>query len=551
MQDKETIARIEKQIDDSFARSKLMKAGYTQAIWTLLSVNEDYFLKVLNQLPEEEQRIFADVHMNALTYPLRVCLHKATEGTSGLRKELINDDYQLALDWLEASRDYSQYCTLFPYWHRGRIDVAIEGTDLKVHYPTSFTREYEAYNRLVHKEGKSDAVIPKVHGDLLDLLRAATTAKNDMFYVKFNPKLVSALVSTYWPVFSARFSLPDHWAFGGFRLPEYRDLYLTLQSMLAAWVSVRDILAQQKMPGLGYRSAVWVVAKQELIARLARYTGIAHSVVEKILHLITFGSSGIRFPDIATQPLVDLHDGTFALAPFVWLNSSAERNLCALLNKIPEQKSIYSALTDEKEEEMRDEIVEFLSPFGLEFEHGEVTGTDLDLAVIDRKNKVCLCPELKWFIEPAGVREIVERSNDLTDGIEQAGVINRLHKSGDKHLLRDVLCIDDGYKFLAAVVSRNWIGHDEIQSPNVPIIKVWHLLNKITDCGGSLLEPLIWLKNREYLPKHGVDYSVETLEISCGDWRANWFGIKPLGSQPHVHHIRAATARSSGPTAST
>ena len=120
---------------------------------------------------------------------------------------------------------------------------------------------------------------------------------------------------------------------------------------------------------------------------------------------------------------------------------------------------------------MRKEIIEFLSPFGFDFEKGVVQSTDVDLAIIDRKSKVCLCLELKWFIEPAEIWEIVDRSKDLHDGIEQARKLNALHQASDQRLVKDILKIDASYSFLSVVVSRNWIGHDDIQCPDVPIIK--------------------------------------------------------------------------------
>lgn len=352
----------------------------------------------------------------------------------------------------------------------------------------------------------------------------------DQFAVNFNPKLVSALVAWLAPVLDKRHSLPDDWHFLGFSLQQYRKIFVVVQAMLYGWNGLREMLVQQGMPARGYRSSVWVVPKEALLARLVRYTGVEHSVIARILALITFGSSGIRNPDIATQPLIDLRNGTYALSPFVWLSSDAERNLCVLLNQIPEQKKIYADLTNEKETVTRAEIIEFLSTLGLEFKWGTVKGTNLDLAIVDRPNKTCLCLELKWFIEPAEIREVDERSKELAGGIAQAKIIDALYRSGDEGLIKSILAVDSDYALLCIVASQNWIGHDTVQSPDVPIIKVWHLLNRIRECG-SLSGILAWLANREYLPKEGVDYTVETWEIACGAWGANWYGIKPLANR--------------------
>lgn len=118
------------------------------------------------------------------------------------------------------------------------------------------------------------------------------------------------------------------------------------------------------------------------------------------------------------------------------------------------------------------------------------------------------------------------RTKDLTAGVKQAKIISRLFVQKDRHLIDKVLKIDDEYSFLSIVASQNWIGYAEAQDPDVPIIKVWHLLSKIEQCK-SLSEVLMWLKNREYLPLEDKDYSIVPLKVSCGQWTANWYGLKP------------------------
>ena len=42
----ELIRKIEQEIDCDFGSNKLKEIGYTQAVWTLLSVVEDHHLKI-------------------------------------------------------------------------------------------------------------------------------------------------------------------------------------------------------------------------------------------------------------------------------------------------------------------------------------------------------------------------------------------------------------------------------------------------------------------------------------------------------------------------
>jgi hypothetical protein len=388
-------------------------------------------------------------------------------------------------------------------------------------------KEYEAYNRLIQKEARQESPAPPPDSGLVDILLSHTTIKSDHFRENFNPSLVAKLVSRLSPYMGARHTLPADWHFNTFSLEQYRKVLLTLQSLMFGWHTVRTALAQNGMAALGYKSSVWVVRKDELLARLKRYTAVNAPAIARIIDLITFGSNQIRNPDISVQPLVDLENGTYAVDPFVLLNTNIERNLCVLLNQIPSEKAAYSRLSNEKEAATKTEIMGFLAPSGFDFRSGGVEGTDLDLAIIDRANKACLCLELKWFIEPAEIREIEERTQELAHGVTQAKKIKALFEFGDKHLLENILAIDGGYAFLCAVGSVNWIGFGGIQDSEIPIIKVWHLLGHLKECG-SLLDAMKWLRERAYLPREGKDYSVEPWEISCGKWSATWYGIKPL-----------------------
>src|SRR6202035_918985 len=97
------IRRTEAEIDRSFASSELPVIGYAQAVWTLLSVNEDAFLMALRDASgEHDMHIFTDVRLNALSHPLRVCLKRAKKKRSRLRDVLIDDHYKLAWNWISA-----------------------------------------------------------------------------------------------------------------------------------------------------------------------------------------------------------------------------------------------------------------------------------------------------------------------------------------------------------------------------------------------------------------------------------------------------------------
>ncbi|WP_417447856.1 hypothetical protein [Idiomarina abyssalis] len=87
--------------------------------------------------------------------------------------------------------------------------------------------------------------------------------------------------------------------------------------------------------------------------------------------------------------------------------------------------------------------------------------------------------------------------------------------------------IDVDYEFVCAVGSRNWIGNFYVQSEFIPIIKIKHFVEELKE-RQSLESTVRWLQNRDYLPKESVDYEIVDVPLKFGEWRSNWYGIRPI-----------------------
>ena len=317
--------------------------------------------------------------------------------------------------------------------------------------------------------------------------------------------------------------LPKDWTFSRFSIQQFRSVFTCLQAIAYARFIARQLAAFREAQALAFASALWTPQKAMLADMIARQTGIHKSKVCDVLGYLTFGEVGIRNPDIAIQPIVDLTNGQFAISPFVINNVHAERNLCVLLNQIPSEQRLYSQLVEQKENEIRTETIASLSSLGFDFRHGQITDTDVDLAIIDRKSKTCLCIEIKWFIEPAEIREVIARSEELAKGVSQALQIAKAFRDNDGRLM-NLLGIDRSYDFLTMVGSVNFIGNHRIQHSDIPITKLWHLADEVAK-RGQLSSVLEWLRSRSYLPRKEQDYKVSEIRIQSGRWRSKWYGI--------------------------
>ena len=229
----------------------------------------------------------------------------------------------------------------------------------------------------------------------------------------------------------------------------------------------------------------------------------------------------------ALQPLIKLNSDAYAIMPMLWLTCSPERNLTVLLNRLSSEREIYSKLVSKKEYLMRERFTTYLSAKGFRFICARVPDLpDVDLAIIKDSEKACLLLELKWFIDPAEAREIIEKSEEIEKGISQMLQLKRAFANNHTPLL-EKLKIDSSYRLEGVVVSDNWVGYANVQSPEIPVIQANHLIEKLK-ATEDMKSAMDWLKARKYLPKTGEHFGVRRITASIGNWSLKWYGVKSV-----------------------
>jgi len=225
------------------------------------------------------------------------------------------------------------------------------------------------------------------------------------------------------PILESQFTLPNSWQFSDYSMGHFREVSKCLMTIAYVHFVARMTAASQGCVGLGYSNSIFIATQDELLRRLVRYSSVPEHVVLRLIEDLTYGGRGIKKPDPAIQPLIKLNNHQYAIMPTLFISSSMERNFTILLNRLPSQRAIYSKLVSDKESLMRRRIQEGISSHQIRFFQGSIsTGKDLpdiDLAIISDESKACLLLELKWFIEPAEVREVIEKSEEVQKGISQ------------------------------------------------------------------------------------------------------------------------------------
>ena len=393
--------------------------------------------------------------------------------------------------------------------------------------------EYEAYNILIDTHLTEEASSSINFDNFpIDAIERSLKVQADRFRYKLNPRIVSDTIVFLKPLFEEMFSLPNEWQFSRYSLGDFRQVFEAICAIAHIHWKARRMAATQGCGSMGHLDSIYLSTCDELLRRVVRYSGVPNARVQNILDDLTYGNDSISHSELAMHPLIKLNSEYYAIVPHVWICSSAERNFTALLNRLKSERKIYQTLVStEKESLMRQRITTNLCDKGFRFVSGSVANLpDVDLAIIKDSEKSCLLLELKWFIAPTVARERIEKSEEIEKGISQVLKLQQAFANNQRQLL-DKLEIDSSYQLEGIVVSQNWIGYANVQSPKVPVIRADHLIEKLK-VTENLQSTMEWLKDREYLPKEGKHFKmVDGDPLTIGNWSLKSPEIELLGDE--------------------
>jgi len=523
------LREIEQEIDVDYKSNPLINQPFTPAVWYLLAAAEDDIL--IKKLTGVDG--IQDLHALASDFVVEIehsmaWLYDACEQSGQISYVLDDDLYKAARDLFELGKKYDWFVFAYTCASNGVLELELQGSTIQ---PTGdfFTDiEYEAYNVLIDPYQEQEALsLMNPDNFPADTIKHFLRVQGDRFRYKLSPKMVLDTITYLQPLFDKMFSLPSEWEFSRYTLGDFRKAFEAISAIAHIHWTARCMAMHMGCSRMGCADSIFIPTCDELLRRVVRYSGVSDAKVQSIFDDLSYGNRGISRPELALQPLIKLNSETYAIVPHLWMCSSAERNLTVLLNKLPSEKGIYAKLAGEKEELMRQRFTNGLSDKGFRFISGKVSGLpDVDLVIIRDSEKTCLLLELKWFIAPAVARERIEKSEEIEKGISQVIKLKRAFANNHGPLL-EKLKIDSCYTLEGIVVSDNWIGYANVQSPEIPVIRADHLIAKlkVTENLESVIE---WLKDRKYLPKEGEHFKVHRPTTRIGNWTLKWYGIEPL-----------------------
>jgi hypothetical protein len=317
VQEVDALRSVEREIDNAYAGNPLVKENLGTAVWSLLSFVEDReFLPMLRGRvqPAASWAIAADETLNALKFPL-AWLHRACVPGRSFSRAYDSERYQAGWDILELARRYYGFSGPFQYWDQGEWGLRLEETTVIAETDCREVAEYEAYNRLI--DSGQDQESANEANVLAQEIESAVRVNGARFTVSLNPRLAGKVLAYVEPLVRRRFTLPDAWSFSRYSVGEFRLVHTAMFALALIQQVARRTPAVLQSPGLGLEASVIVLKKIDLVARVARYTGLPAATVTAVLDDLTYGSRQ-KNPDPALQPFIRLAQDDYAVSPFLW-----------------------------------------------------------------------------------------------------------------------------------------------------------------------------------------------------------------------------------------
>jgi hypothetical protein len=376
----ESLRAVEREVDAYHLNNPLTRLPFAQAAWCFLAFCEERivheFVRAQSSGNVLSARTYAPLVDNIIVHakgPLRWLCDVCPQG-GVIPRKYDEDAYTAAWKLSEMALDYLSFEAAFTYASLGLITLSLHGQTVSASTELRADTRFEAYDRLT--QPGEDVELGTFEEAFFDRIDKSVRIAGDWFDYDLNPQLVRAGVEALSPSIDRKFTLPGFWQFPRFTLDDFARVSRVVFVLAMIHFRARISAAMRGCEALGYSRALILMDRTELLRRLLRYTGVDGQPLGAIVEAMTYGARGMRSPDPALQPFIPLSGSTYAIAPNIVINSSLERNLTVLLNRLPDEHSTYMTLSRQREALSRDGAISTLSILGCRCWYGKVPDWD-------------------------------------------------------------------------------------------------------------------------------------------------------------------------------
>jgi hypothetical protein len=548
------IAALDKRVDSGINSFAALAMPRPVMAVHLLRVYEDYLRLRVPQLAKGNVDDFLaarKIAQDGLNFAMLWVMQRCP-ATEDVELSLRGDAYELCGSLFLGAMEYSHVWDFLTLLFRGRAGGEWESANrVRLRYTDEVASEFDVAGRLVASPdppGLADGIGPEFleMEELMLKLQPRSVGGGKVDY-QLSSNLFAEMKAIHRVLLKHLWELDPNWDFGGYRLADFREVWLALVTFAVAH---QQACFRSGAKGWGLASVVPVKRTGRWEKLIARWSDVPRSAVNAILRDLTFTQElyGPRRkqPDITCQPFFPLGSDLVALSISLLSDSNAERNLWDLLSII--RPAVHSTLRNRKEEYWIEALTGWLSQSGLTCQARIPVRlgnerTDLDLLILDRAGRFGLGCQLKWPTAPDRIRDVEYTDKELLVGVDQAE-LSRRWMATKPVSLRSCLGLRDeelaGMRFEVAVLSKNALGSSLVyrRAPSVPVITERLLMWVLGEPHRTTLQTL-WkvANNRSYFAVPNVHYSDETAEAEFAGIQFKGEGLGMMLRQPWTPEV--------------
>lgn len=517
------------EIDNYYKSNPLVNLPFVTAMSSFLAYANEFKHKDSRTLFDEEDLIAQYDNIMSKLHHSTAWIYSHCK-QSNINPTMPDDNiHNASKDLYELVKKYNNFFLAFTCAANDIIELELQGSTIQLTEDFYTHIEFELYNLLIASQRPEEDIYDSFdyYNDPTDNIYDSIKFKRNKLHYPLSPKLVAGVNDFFRSTNNDTFFLSKNWQFIGYTMDEFRLVFESLIALAHIHKTAYDIACDSSTNNIHYFYNFYMPTANELLNRIVRYSGVPKENVQSIFDDLTYGNINNPNPNLATQPLIKLNSKYYAIASSIWYYTQTEWDMNALINCLPAEKDIFNEFAKEKYVILSDKFNNVLSQKEMNIlRQGVDSLPDNYIVIVSHSEKACLLVDLKWFIQPTSIGDKIQRSEEIQIAISQMKEYKQ--DFAEKHpLLLEKLNIDASYRIEGVVAPENWIGFGNIHTPEVPIIQVYHLIDKL-ERTESLQDTIDWLIDRKYMPKIGEHFSVSDKEINIGNWTLKWYAVKYL-----------------------
>ncbi len=280
-------------------------------------------------------------------------------------------------------------------------------------------------------------------------------------------------------------------------------------------------------------STIIINTKGNWIRQLSKWAGLSKQIILQILEYHTY-SIEHKKPDITVTPFIFITEKHLALAPNLITSSDLGRNL--LKHLASNYSNEYDRNSDVFANNMISEFYKTIKSQYFEiYPNLKIPDNkklpDIDIFLLDKRNKQVMLCEFKWTIPAAEPYEILEKREKEKKALDQLGLLKEYFRDNptkiSKVLNYDGQIVYDNMFFVG--VLKNCVGTAFMFNKDIPIVE-YSIFCKLLNENESLEEVFKCIKERKFLPKINVDYESKDIEHEIGKFKIIWGACRQITS---------------------